>query len=120
MLDPSVNETAAGWPVRNALTYLAAFKQAMQVMQVRLVLYRGADIPSRTVTVRVASAPSRDQRPSVVGWERDDKGELKGRVADLAPMMDPARCASPGSTLPAVAHRARADWRTRLSTSTCN
>jgi hypothetical protein len=32
------------------------------------------------------------QRPSVVGWEKNEKGKLGARMADLAPLMDPLQC----------------------------
>ena len=32
------------------------------------------------------------ERPSAVGWEKNIQGKLGARMADLAPMMDPARC----------------------------
>ena len=32
------------------------------------------------------------QRPSVVGWEKNETGKLGARMADLAPLMDPLQC----------------------------
>lgn len=31
------------------------------------------------------------KRPQAVGWERNRQGKLASRLADLGPMMDPAR-----------------------------
>jgi hypothetical protein len=31
------------------------------------------------------------KRPGVVGWEKNDKGKLGPRLADLAPLMDPTQ-----------------------------
>ena len=33
-----------------------------------------------------------NERPGVVGWEKNDKGKLGPKMADLAPLMDPTRC----------------------------
>lgn len=33
-------------------------------------------------------------RPATVGWEKNTQGKLAPRMADLAPMMDPVRCAT--------------------------
>jgi ubiquitin-like modifier-activating enzyme ATG7 len=32
------------------------------------------------------------QRPSVVGWEKNEQGKLGARMVDLAPLMDPLQC----------------------------
>jgi len=37
-----------------------------------------------------ASGGGQRERPSAVGWEKNVQGKLGPRVADLAPMMDPA------------------------------
>lgn len=39
------------------------------------------------------------KRPATVGWEKNEKGKLGPRMADLGPLMDPTRCVQPG-TLP--------------------
>ena len=39
-----------------------------------------------------AAATPTTERPAAVGWEKNIQGKLGARMADLAPMMDPARC----------------------------
>lgn len=52
---------------------------------------------SRLGTISVPESPSAatsaPTRPSAVGWEKNPQGKLAPRLADLAPMMDPARLA---------------------------
>ncbi|GJN92628.1 hypothetical protein Rhopal_005663-T1 [Rhodotorula paludigena] len=71
--DPSSHLSALGWPVRNVLSYLS-LSPSLSTPPIR--------------TLRLIA-----KRPSVVGWEKNDKGKLGPRMADLAPLMDPTRLA---------------------------
>lgn len=85
--DPSSHETAAGWPLRNVLTYLSS---AHGISTLRVLLRREGS--SRIATVAIdESALQVETRPGVVGWEKNDKGKLGPRMANLAPLMDPTR-----------------------------
>ncbi|SPO41638.1 probable APG7 - component of the autophagic system [Pseudozyma flocculosa] len=44
-------------------------------------------------TLALASQPDRPDAPAGVGWERNAQGKLGPKVADLGPLMDPARLA---------------------------
>jgi ubiquitin-like modifier-activating enzyme ATG7 len=73
------------------LTYLAV---AHSVSEIRLVSYRDTSDASsinRVAAVRLKSSGevATGARPGVVGWEKNDKGKLGPRMADLAPLMDP-------------------------------
>jgi ubiquitin-like modifier-activating enzyme ATG7 len=46
---------------------------------------------SRIGRVSVPEGQSSSDRPASVGWERNKAGKLGSRIADLGPMMDPAR-----------------------------
>lgn len=97
-LDPSSHPSAPGWPLRNVLTYLTA---THSVSSLRIIAYR--DSPeesgrSRVGTLKLKSAAEGSSlavggKPRVVGWEKNDKGKLGPRMADLAPLMDPTRWA---------------------------
>ncbi|SCZ97937.1 BZ3500_MvSof-1268-A1-R1_Chr7-3g09644 [Microbotryum saponariae] len=85
--DPSSHPNAVGWPVRNVLTYLA---RAHHITSIRLISVRESSL--RTVLISIP-APVPSTRPSVIGWEKNDKMKLAPRVADLAPLMDPTKLA---------------------------
>ncbi|KAM0747191.1 E1-like protein-activating [Meredithblackwellia eburnea MCA 4105] len=93
-LDPSSHPTAPGWPLRNVLSYLT---NSHGISRIRIVAYRDSAEDhgkSRVSTISLKEAPEKvTLRPGVVGWEKNDKGKLGPRVADLAPLMDPTRLA---------------------------
>ncbi|KPV71715.1 uncharacterized protein RHOBADRAFT_47672, partial [Rhodotorula graminis WP1] len=89
--DPSSHPTALGWPVRNALTYLAHADPPIR--QLSVVSRRDKSSLSCVVRLDGPVLDSGAERPAVVGWEKNDKGKLGPRMADLAPLMDPTRLA---------------------------
>ncbi|KAJ7823948.1 hypothetical protein B0H14DRAFT_2825185 [Mycena olivaceomarginata] len=99
-VDPSASPTSPGWPLRNLLAYLHALYPATAT-SLRILCWRDAELPptgaswkSRFGVVHAAPPAGAAQgRPSAVGWEKTPQGKLAPRVADLAPMMDPARLA---------------------------
>ncbi|KAK4052542.1 Autophagy protein 7 [Microbotryomycetes sp. JL221] len=89
LTDPSAHSTAPGWLARNILSYLSI---SHGVTSLRLVLVRHQQV--RTVAIKIDDAATNtDKRPAVVGWEKNEKGKLGPRMADLAPLMDPTRLA---------------------------
>jgi ubiquitin-like modifier-activating enzyme ATG7 len=46
---------------------------------------------SRFGVVSTGKVDAKDMKPNAVGWEKNIQNKLGPRVADLAPMMDPAR-----------------------------
>ncbi|KAG6877610.1 hypothetical protein C0993_005614 [Termitomyces sp. T159_Od127] len=97
-LDPSASASNPGWPLRNLLAYLRALYPE-STSSVRVLCWRDAEIPpsswkSRFGIVEIGGAPPAiNERPGAVGWEKNPQGKLGPRLADLAPMMDPARLA---------------------------
>lgn len=90
-LDPSTHEQAFGWPLRNVLTYLST---QHQLSKIRVIAFRDSENAtgsSRVVTLsrKTVAELEGSARPGVVGWEKNDKGKLGPRLADLAPLMDP-------------------------------
>lgn len=96
--------------MRNLLAFLTSRVRSRftssdsQDLKVRVLCWRDAESApapgkwrSRLATVSVSlslsSGPNVSSRPSAVGWEKNPQGKLAPRLADLAPMMDPARLA---------------------------
>ena len=99
-LDPSALPTNPGWPLRNLLAYLRALHPET-AQSVRVLCWRDVEPPvgaskSRFGVLKQGGATATattTERPAAVGWEKNIQGKLGARVADLAPMMDPTRCA---------------------------
>ncbi|KAI0721475.1 E1-like protein-activating [Fomitopsis betulina] len=98
-LDPSAAPAHPGWPLRNLLAYLHALHPAPSY---RVLCWRDAERPADApfksrvgVVAQGAGTPAQAllEKPAAVGWEKNVQGKLGPRVADLAPMMDPARLA---------------------------
>jgi Ubiquitin-like modifier-activating enzyme ATG7 N-terminus len=92
-IDPSADPSNPGWPLRNLLAYLHAVfpssSSSVKVLRWRDVTH----VKVGTVSLAAPTEALGNARPGVVGWERNPAGKLGARVADLAPMMDPTRCA---------------------------
>ncbi|GAA5861143.1 hypothetical protein JCM8547_008048 [Rhodosporidiobolus lusitaniae] len=93
--DPSSHPTAPGWPLRNILLSLFASPLASSLSppltSLRLMLVReGA---AQSAMVRIKEGEKAEGRPATVGWEKNEKGKLGPRMADLGPLMDPSRLA---------------------------
>ncbi|GAA5903726.1 hypothetical protein JCM6882_003397 [Rhodosporidiobolus microsporus] len=96
--DPSSHPTAPGWPIRNILLYLFASPSAQSLSppltSVRLTSLREGSALTAVLRLKEgAEAASKDNRPATVGWEKNEKGKLGPRMADLGPLMDPTRLA---------------------------
>ncbi|KAH7907877.1 hypothetical protein BJ138DRAFT_1158950 [Hygrophoropsis aurantiaca] len=98
-LDPSASAENPGWPLRNLLAFLRVHFPA-QSSSFRVLCWRDSEIPSAGKAWKsrfgVISSGESDTatKPSAVGWERHPTtNKLSARMADLAPMMDPARLA---------------------------
>lgn len=91
--DTATTPDTAGWPLRNVLRYLS---RNHGVRKLQVILHRPGKLAngehgSRHFTVGLPDEPAGDE--SVVGWERNLKGALTSRVADLGSTMDPRRLA---------------------------
>jgi ubiquitin-like modifier-activating enzyme ATG7 len=86
-VDPSTSEDALGWPIRNALYYL---HKKYNVSALKILSFRG-DIASSLIVDTELPTTSNYLEGKSVGWERNVQGKLGPRLADLGPLMDPAR-----------------------------
>lgn len=125
--DPSSHPAAAGWPLRNVLLYLSRSERlSPPANNLRVVLLREDEALTALVRLKepeTAATTEANARPATVGWERNEKGKLGPRMADLGPLMDPTRRVD---FLVRVRSSCQADlllgtgWRIKLSTSTCS
>ncbi|KZO99225.1 E1-like protein-activating [Calocera viscosa TUFC12733] len=100
-LDPSSTHNP-GWPLRNLLSHISS-RQPGKPLSLNILSWRDGDRPTGNrrwasryakIDLRAAAALAEGaKRPTAVGWERNAAGKLGPRMADLAPMMDPARLA---------------------------
>lgn len=106
--DPSNYPQAPGWALRNLLVLI---RQRWKRDRVQILCYRDTQqqrdsarsiIFDVTLSQTPKKAPASavgggedgdDQMPRVVGWERNDRGKLTSRMADLNEYMDPKRLA---------------------------
>ncbi|KII83394.1 hypothetical protein PLICRDRAFT_47280 [Plicaturopsis crispa FD-325 SS-3] len=101
-LDPSALPDNPGWPLRNLLAYLRALHPS-STTTLRVLAWRDTELPAGTKSWKSrfgvlevgekGKEGEQEGRPAAVGWEKNVQGKLGPRVADLAPMMDPARLA---------------------------
>ncbi|GAA5864413.1 hypothetical protein JCM1840_000487 [Sporobolomyces johnsonii] len=93
--DPSSHATAPGWPLRNALLYLSLspLQPSKPVTSLRLIVLREGSTLSAVVKLKEGEASEPGKKPATVGWEKNEKGKLGPRMADLGPLMDPVRLA---------------------------
>lgn len=93
--DPSSHPSAPGWPVRNVLLFLARTPRLTTPCDnLRLILIRDSETISARLRLKVADhveGVDAPQKPTTVGWEKNDKAKLGPRMADLGPLMDPAK-----------------------------
>ena len=106
--DPSTYPQAPGWALRNLLVLV---KQRWKRDRVQILCYRDTQQQrdgarsiiydlELTKTAKKPQATTTESAdgdgkslPKVVGWERNDKGKLTGRMADLTEYMDPKKLA---------------------------
>lgn len=106
--DPSNYPHAPGWALRNLLVLI---KQRWKRDRIQILCYRDTQqqrdaARSIVFDMELTKTPRKPQGegqesneggesslPKVVGWERNDKGKLTGRMADLTEYMDPKKLA---------------------------
>ncbi|KAF9942943.1 Autophagy protein 7 [Mortierella alpina] len=93
--DPSSLDSHPGWPLRNLL---ALIQYQWKKTKIRILCFR--EVPgkqdiqaSKFVTAQLPSYQPLTTCPKAVGWEKNAQSKLGPRLADLAPLMDPARLA---------------------------
>jgi ubiquitin-like modifier-activating enzyme ATG7 len=96
-VDPSNYPSSPSWPLRNLLVLI---KQRYRLNKVQILCYRDTQArrhEARSLILPLATEQTDETQPAkmpgVIGWERDAKGELRARVANLAEHMDPTRLA---------------------------
>ncbi|KAJ3285899.1 Autophagy protein 7 [Borealophlyctis nickersoniae] len=92
--DPSGLAGHPGWPLRNLLVLL---KKHSAMTSFKIICYRETprtkDILRSIVLEVEVPGEFGEECPKTVGWEKNTAGKLGPRLADLAPLMDPARLA---------------------------
>lgn len=106
--DPSNYPQAPGWALRNLLVLV---RQRWKRDRVQILCYRDTQqqrdgARSIIYDIELTKTPKKSKpkeaeltdgeenpMPKVVGWERNDKGKLTGRMADLTEYMDPKKLA---------------------------
>jgi len=104
--DPSSSPLNPGWPVRNLLVALThSFPQLIsralgnakdfRVVCLRMLSKEGRMTASHSLVLDLQLEGQVEQAsmPSVVGWERNAKGQLGPRMANMRAAMDPAKLA---------------------------
>lgn len=95
-IDPCADPTNPGWPLRNLLAYLRKLYPDTTA-RLRILCWRDLELPPdghwKSRFGILTSDPQPTTRLSAVGWEKNPRGQLGPRLADLAPMMDPTRLA---------------------------
>lgn len=93
--DPSSSPDLPGWPLRNILYYLFHHHSVTNLSIICLrsgtdatTILKGVYLPEAVVEVQKEVGA----RPAAVGWEKNARGVLASRVADLGSTMDPKRC----------------------------
>jgi len=97
--DPSLDENAAGWTLRNLLILLQRWwvQRRVKLISVRYCHGRPDLNSSLVLEVDLPDFPSTfyaEQAPRAVGWEKNRAGKLLPRRVDLSSSMDPAKLAS--------------------------
>ena len=96
--DPSNYEEYPSWPLRNLLVLI---RHRYRMAEAQILCYRDTQArrdQARSIILPVAMDPVQNmdvaEMPKVTGWERNGKGDLKARVANLAEYMDPTHLAN--------------------------
>ncbi|TYJ54489.1 E1-like protein-activating enzyme Gsa7p/Apg7p [Cryptococcus floricola] len=87
--DPSSSPSSPGWPIRNYLFYLNA-KHNVHTARIICLRDGGSSLEGIVNLDKTQNA----QEAKAVGWEVNKAGKLGSRVADLGPLLDPARLAA--------------------------
>ncbi|KAI7864677.1 E1-like protein-activating enzyme Gsa7p/Apg7p [Spinellus fusiger] len=90
--DPSGLDTLPGWPLRHLL---ALAHSTWKINTCKVICYRETTTGSAEESLFLhTSLPKQSQDIKWVGWERNANAKLSPRMADLGPLLDPARLAN--------------------------
>lgn len=96
-VDPSNYPENPSWPLRNLLVLI---RHRYKLQDVQILCYRDTHIKrheARSIVLPLVMDPVENMEvikiPKITGWERNAKGELKPRMANLGEYMDPVRLA---------------------------
>merc|ERR1719341_2775471 len=100
VMDPSSSPQHPGWPVRTLLAALlhshtSLLQKGIRVICLRMVAKEGriTAAHSPVLSLQLQGDPPPPSMPSVVGWEKNAKGQLGPRHANMRSSMDPAKLA---------------------------
>ena len=100
VMDPSSSPQHPGWPVRTLLAALlhshnSLVQKGIRVICLRMVAKEGkiTAAHSPVLSLQLQGDPPPSNMPSVVGWEKNAKGQLGPRHANMRSSMDPAKLA---------------------------
>ena len=88
--DPSSMAQHPGWTVRNL-----ALISGLRLLCLRASVKDGQVLAghSLVITLDTTEVPKLDTIPSVVGWEKNEKGQMGPKLANMRSSMDPAKLA---------------------------
>ena len=97
--DPSSMAQHPGWTVRNLAAALChkfpALISGLRLLCLRASVKDGQVLAghSLVITLDTTEVPKLDTIPSVVGWEKNEKGQMGPKLANMRSSMDPAKLA---------------------------
>jgi len=98
IFDPSSSPEYPGWPVRNLVVALAASNPGLlnqlEILCLRVTTKEGVYTCGHSLVLKLKFEGERlTEMPSVVGWEKNEKGQLGPRMVNMRSSMDPVKIA---------------------------
>jgi len=96
--DPSSMANHPGWPVRNLVTALC-YEYPDLISGLKLLCLRASikdgkvDLGHSLVMTLAGTITKLSENPGVVGWEKNDKGQMGPKLANMRSSMDPSKLA---------------------------
>jgi len=100
VMDPSSSPHHPGWPIRTLFAALvhshsALLQRGVQVVALRMIAKEGRITAAHSplISVQLQGDPPPPSMPTVVGWEKNAKGQMGPRHANMRSSMDPVKLA---------------------------